>query len=86
MVKGYLVPQLTDSYNAGVIMLLVFIGGFVALMEKSGGGVAFAKRVTSSGKQQMPSSNLSMVWWNRYIFLRLRHPFNCWPRFSSSFR
>ena len=46
MVKGYLVPQLTDSYNAGVIMLLVFIGGFVALMEKSGGGVAFAKRVT----------------------------------------
>ncbi|MDR9828361.1 Na+/H+ antiporter NhaC family protein [Vibrio sp. FNV 38] len=46
MVKDYLVPQLTDSYNAGVIMLLVFIGGFVALMEKSGGGVAFAKRVT----------------------------------------
>jgi len=44
MVKDYLVPELTDSYNAGVIMLLVFIGGFVALMEKSGGGVAFAKR------------------------------------------
>ncbi|MGF1722583.1 sodium:proton exchanger [Vibrio kyushuensis] len=45
MVKDYLVPQLTDSYNAGVIMLLIFIGGFVALMEKSGGGVAFAKRI-----------------------------------------
>ncbi|MGF1753125.1 sodium:proton exchanger [Vibrio makurazakiensis] len=47
MVKGYLVPQLTDSYNAGVIMLLVFIGGFVALMEKSGGGIAFALKVTT---------------------------------------
>ncbi|KEI72130.1 Na+/H+ antiporter NhaC family protein [Endozoicomonas elysicola] len=46
LVKGYLVPQLTDSYNAGVLVLLVFIGGFVALMEKSGGGQAFAQTVT----------------------------------------
>ena len=37
LMKSYLLPQLTDSYNAGVILLLVFIGGFVALMEKSGG-------------------------------------------------
>lgn len=42
----YLFVQLTDSYNAGVIVLLVFIGGFVALMEKSGGGRAFATSVT----------------------------------------
>ena len=47
MVKSYLSPQLTDSYNAGVLVLLVFIGGFVALMEKSGGGQAFAHRVTA---------------------------------------
>ncbi len=47
LMKSYLLPQLTDSYNAGVILLLVFIGGFVALMEKSGGGVAFAKRSLS---------------------------------------
>ncbi len=46
LMKSYLLPQLTDSYNAGVILLLVFIGGFVALMEKSGGGVAFAKKIT----------------------------------------
>ncbi|MEZ9904784.1 Na+/H+ antiporter NhaC family protein [Vibrio breoganii] len=46
LMKSYLLPQLTDSYNAGVLLLLVFIGGFVALMEKSGGGVAFAKRIT----------------------------------------
>ncbi|MGF1723962.1 Na+/H+ antiporter NhaC family protein [Photobacterium nomapromontoriensis] len=46
LVKDYLVPQLTDTYNAGVIVLLVFIGGFVALMEQSGGGQAFAAKVT----------------------------------------
>ena len=46
MVKDHLVPQLTDGYNAGVLVLLAFIGGFVALMERSGGGAAFAVRVT----------------------------------------
>lgn len=46
LVKDHLVPQVTDSYNAGVLVLLAFIGGFVALMESSGGGAAFAARVT----------------------------------------
>jgi Na+/H+ antiporter NhaC len=45
MVKSHLIPQLTDSYNAGVLILLAFIGGFVALVEQSGGGAAFAKRI-----------------------------------------
>ena len=34
LVIEHLVPELTDSYNAGVLVLLSFIGGFVALMEK----------------------------------------------------
>ncbi len=45
MVKDVFVVQLMDSYNAGVIVLLVFIGGFIALMEKSGGAAAFARQV-----------------------------------------
>ncbi|WP_428912287.1 Na+/H+ antiporter NhaC family protein [Niallia sp. Krafla_26] len=45
MIGDYLFVQLTDSYNAGVLVLLVFIGGFVALMEKSGGAAAFADKV-----------------------------------------
>jgi len=45
MVSDYLFTQLTDSYNAGVLVLLVFIGGFVGLMEKSGGAAAFALKV-----------------------------------------
>ncbi|SDK72290.1 Na+/H+ antiporter NhaC family protein [Natronincola ferrireducens] len=46
MVQDYLFVQLTDSYNAGVLVLLVFIGGFVTLIESSGGAVAFAKSVS----------------------------------------
>lgn len=46
LIKTHLVGTLTDSYNAGVIVLMVFIGGFVALMEKSGGGPAFATKMT----------------------------------------
>ncbi|MDO8909223.1 MAG: Na+/H+ antiporter NhaC family protein [Pseudohongiella sp.] len=46
LVKDHLVPQVMDSYNAGVLVLLGFIGGFVALMEGSGGGAAFATKVT----------------------------------------
>lgn len=42
MIKEHLIPELTDEYNAGVIILLTVIGGFVALMENSGGGTAFA--------------------------------------------
>lgn len=46
LIGDYFFVQLTDSYNAGVIVLLVFIGGFIRLMEKSGGAKAFASRVT----------------------------------------
>ena len=41
----YIIPRLLDSYNAGIIVLLVFIGGFVTLLEKSGGAEAFARKV-----------------------------------------
>lgn len=45
MIGDYFFIQLTDSYNAGVIVLIIFIGGFIKLMEKSGGAQAFAKGV-----------------------------------------
>lgn len=45
-IQTYLFGQLTDSYNAGVLVLLVFIGGFIALMEKSGGALAFARKTS----------------------------------------
>lgn len=53
MVKSHLIPELTDSYNAGVLVLLAFIGGFVALVEQSGGGAAFAQRINKWVKSPM---------------------------------
>ncbi len=46
LVKNYLVPEVADSYNASVLVLLAFIGGFVKLIESSGGGAAFARTAT----------------------------------------
>lgn len=45
MIGDYFFVQLTDSYNAGVIVLVVFIGGFIKLMEKSGGAQSFGQSV-----------------------------------------
>ena len=42
VIGDYLFPQLADGYNAAILVLIFFIGGFVALMEKSGGGAALA--------------------------------------------
>ncbi|MEQ9562430.1 MAG: Na+/H+ antiporter NhaC family protein [Woeseiaceae bacterium] len=43
LVGKLIVPQVADSYNASVLVLLAFIGGFVKLIETSGGGEAFAR-------------------------------------------
>ena len=48
LMSEHLVPQLADKYNAAVLILLAVIGGFVALMERSGGGYAFAKSLAST--------------------------------------
>jgi len=42
LVQNHIVPEVADSYNASVLVLLAFIGGFVKLIEFSGGGRAFA--------------------------------------------
>ena len=46
LIKDYLVPEVADSYNASILVLLAFIGGFVKLIEWSGGGAAFARAAT----------------------------------------
>lgn len=45
IIGDYFFVQLTDSYNAGVIVLVIFIGGFIKMMEKSGGAEAFSQSV-----------------------------------------
>lgn len=41
--KDGLVAQLTDSYNAGILVFLVVLGIMVALMNKAGGSSAFGR-------------------------------------------
>jgi Na+/H+ antiporter NhaC len=43
VITDYLVPEIADTYNASILVLLGFIGGFVKLIQYSGGGIAFAK-------------------------------------------
>ena len=54
LVKEHVVPEVADSYNASVLVLLAFIGGFVKLIESSGGGAAFARLAVAwvSGKMR----------------------------------
>lgn len=56
-IGNFLFPQVADSYNAAILVLLFFIGGFVALMEKSGGGAALAlsavKHINTKAKAQL---------------------------------
>lgn len=46
MFSDYVIVQLTDSYNIGVILLLVIIGGFVTLVEKSGSAETFNRSIS----------------------------------------
>lgn len=59
LIKDHIVPEVADSYNASVLVLLVFIGGFVKLIEFSGGGSAFASTaarwVAGKGRAQLAS-------------------------------
>ena len=38
-----LIAQLSDSYNVGILIFLVFLGVIVALMNKAGGSAAFGR-------------------------------------------
>lgn len=57
LIKEFLVPEVADAYNASVLVLLAFIGGFVKLIEWSGGGAAFAgaatRLVTTKARAQL---------------------------------
>ncbi|GGI42076.1 SLC13 family permease [Mammaliicoccus stepanovicii] len=53
LLGDYLFTTVADEYNAGILILLVFIGGFVALLEQSGGAKAFANKFISGSKNRI---------------------------------
>nr|WP_307775386.1 Na+/H+ antiporter NhaC family protein [uncultured Cetobacterium sp.] len=86
LMSSYFVKQLTDSYNAGVIVLMVFIGGFIELMMMSGGAFAFAqsfgKFINSKVKAQMFAYLTGIM----IFFSDLGTPLIVGPIFSPFFR
>ena len=48
-----LVAQLSDSYNVGILVFLVFLGIIVALMNKAGGSAAFGEWASSHIKTRI---------------------------------
>lgn len=46
MIKDYMFASLADTMNTQALFMMVMIGGFVALLTKSGGSLAFTNYVT----------------------------------------
>ena len=86
LMTEYFVKQLTDSYNAGVIVLMVFIGGFIELMMRSGGAYAFAqsvgKYINSKTKAQLSAYLAGIV----IFFSDLGTPLIVGPIFAPFFK
>lgn len=52
MFSNYLFVNITDSGNAQTVIMMSFVGGFVALLEKSGGARAFASAIAKKVKSK----------------------------------
>lgn len=57
--RAYAVPQMADSWNASVLLMMFILGGFAALLERGGGAHAFAEalkgKITDSRRGQVLS-------------------------------
>ena len=81
LVIEHLIPELTDSYNTGVLVLLAFIGGFVALMERSGGGAAFAQSINSRVRSRLQTQLAAWLGGIAIFFSDLGTPLIIGPAF-----
>ena len=57
VVKEYILVQAADSYNSNLLVMMVFVGGFVGVVTYSGGAKAFAEKsvawISSRAKAQV---------------------------------
>lgn len=86
LMTDYFLKQLTDSYNAGVIVLMLFIGGFIELMMRSGGAYTFAqsvgKLINSKTKAQLAAYLAGII----IFFSDLGTPLIVGPIFAPFFK
>lgn len=85
-VVDHLVPNMTDSYCAEVLVLLIFIGGFVKLLEVSGGAHAFASSVTKFVNSRAKAPDGRLGGRHHGVLFRYRKPNYCRPYRSASDR
>ncbi len=69
-----LIAQLSDSYNVGILIFLVFLGIMVSLMNKAGGSAAFGKWAASHVKSRI-GAQLATILLGCLIFID--DYFNC---------
>lgn len=44
-IGDFIIPNMGDTWNAGVILMTLFVGVFAALLERGGGATAFGKKM-----------------------------------------
>lgn len=86
LVGKYFINQLTDSYNAGVIVLMIFIGGFIELMMLSGGAYAFAESFKNSINSKVKAQLLAYLTGIMIFFSDLGTPLIVGPIFTPFFK
>ena len=59
--SGGIVSVLSDSYNVGILVFLVLLGGMVALMNKAGGSSAFGKWAGSHIKTRVGAQLVTIL-------------------------
>lgn len=69
-----LIAQLSDSYNVGILVFLVFLGAIVCLMNKAGGSTAFGRWASSHIKTRV-GAQLATILLGCLIFID--DYFNC---------
>ncbi|MDR0570355.1 MAG: sodium:proton antiporter [Clostridiales Family XIII bacterium] len=63
----WVIPQIADSWNAGMLVIMIFIGGFIYMLGAAGGAAAFEKfgerHVNSRTKAQL------LTWVAPFVFI-----------------
>lgn len=85
VIQDYLVPEIADSYNASILILLCFIGGFVKLIQHSGGGIAFASMTMKYITNKMTAQISAWMSGILIFFSDLGTPLIVGPVFQSLF-
>lgn len=86
LIQDYMLEQLLSSYNAAILILLVFIGGFVTLVEKSGGAEAFNKSISKFINSRRKTQLSPWIGGIAVFFSDLGTPLIVGPIFSPLFK